>query len=291
MELRQLRYFTAVAKLGSISHAAQELHIAQPALTRQIQKLEDNLGVLLFERTARGVKLTDAGNQFLLDTEKLLEDAATAKERAIRASRGECGKISIALPVIQNAAPSITALLKAFKKEAPNVGVTLHHLISEVQLAMIAEGQLDAGFLLFRPLSDPLFEGVPVYKERMLLAYPAEWKWPDNKEPKFLRDLQDLDFIWIPRTAAPAWHDRLIHCFFDAGFTPRSVMHGVDAVSMLTLVSAGMGCTIVAEGTRHLAPPSVAFSTLSDLNIEQEWELVWRKDRCSEVLKRLISMI
>lgn len=102
--------------------------------------------------------------------------------------------------------------------------------------------------------NDPLFAGIPVFKEKMLLAYPTEWKWPDNKEPRYLRELQNLDFIWLPRTAAPAWHDRLIHCFYDAGFTPRSVMHGVDAVSMLTLVSAGMGCTIVAEGMRHLAP-------------------------------------
>lgn len=291
MELRQIRYFTAVAKLGSISQAAQELHIAQPALTRQIQKLEEDVGVILLERTGRGVKPTDAGAQFLIDAEKLLDDAITARQRAVRASRGECGNLSLALPVIQNASPSITELLKRFKKEAPHVGITLHHLISEVQLAMIAQGQLDAGFLLFRPQNDPLFDGVPVFKERMLFAYPSEWTWPDNKKPEYLRDLQDLDFIWIPRTAAPAWHDRLIHCFFDAGFTPRSVMQGVDAVSMLTLVSAGMGCTIVAEGTRYLAPTNVAFLPLKDLNLEQEWELVWRKNRCSEVLKRLISMI
>lgn len=291
MELRQLRYFTAVAKLGSISQAAQALHIAQPALTRQIKKLEEDVGVLLLERTGRGVNLTDAGTQFLADVEKLLDDATTARERAIRASIGECGNLSLALPVIQNAAPSITSLLKRFKQKAPQVGITLHHLISEVQLAMIAEGQLDAGFLLFRPQNDTRFEGVPIFKERMLLAYPAEWNWSNNKKPEYLRDLQDLDFIWITRTAAPVWHDRLIHCFFDAGFTPRSVMQGVDAVSMLTLVSAGMGCTIVAEGTRYLAPPNVLFSTLYDLNLEQEWELVWCKNRCSEVLKSLIKMI
>ncbi|EPY4142900.1 LysR substrate-binding domain-containing protein [Klebsiella pneumoniae] len=191
----------------------------------------------------------------------------------------------------QNAAPPITTLLKKFKKASPLVGITLHHLISEVQLSKIAEGELDAGFLLFRPLNDPLFAGIPVFKEKMLLAYPTEWKWPDNKEPRYLRELQNLDFIWLPRTAAPAWHDRLIHCFYDAGFTPRSVMHGVDAVSMLTLVSAGMGCTIVAEGMRHLAPSNVSFVVLEDLNIVQEWELVWRKDRCSEVLKSLINLI
>lgn len=291
MELRQLRYFASVAKLGSISQAAKELHIAQPALTRQIQNLENDLGVLLLERTGRGVTLTDGGMQFLLDTEKLLDAAGAARERASRASRGEYGNIALALPVIQNAAPSITTLLRKFKKEVPHVGITLHHLISEVQLTRIAEGQLDAGFLLFRPQNDSSFEGIPIFKERMLLAYPSEWHWPNDSKPKFLRDLQDLDFIWIQRTAAPAWHDRLIHCFYKAGFTPRSVMQGVDAVSMLTLVSAGMGCTVVAEGTRHLAPPNVRFSALEDLDLIQEWELVWRKNRCSGVLKRLINMI
>lgn len=266
MELRQCRYFISVAKLGSISQAALELHIAQPALTRQMQKLEEDLRVTLFNRTGRGVQLTDAGSQFLVDAEILINNVTVIKERAVRASRGECGNISLALPVIQNAAPPITTLLKKFKKASPLVGITLHHLISEVQLSKIAEGELDAGFLL-------------------------EWKWPDNKEPRYLRELQNLDFIWLPRTAAPAWHDRLIHCFYDAGFTPRSVMHGVDAVSMLTLVSAGMGCTIVAEGMRHLAPSNVSFVVLEDLNIVQERELVWRKDRCSEVLKSLINLI
>ncbi|WP_076736611.1 LysR family transcriptional regulator [Cronobacter sakazakii] len=291
MELRQFRYFATVAKLGSISQAAKELHIAQPALTRQIQKLEDDLGVLLLERTGRGVTLTDAGTQFWLDAEKLLDAAGAARERALRASRGESGNISLALPVIQNAAPSITSLLRKFKNEVPHVGITLYHLVSEVQLKKIAEGQLDAGFLLFRPQNDPSFEGIPIFKERMLLAYPSEWRWADNKKPQYFRDLQDLDFIWIPRTAAPAWHDRLIHCFFKAGFTPRTVMQGVDAVSMLTLVSAGMGCTIVAEGTQHLAPPNVTFLTLDDLDLIQEWELVWKKNRCSEVLKKLIQMV
>ncbi|MER2523838.1 LysR family transcriptional regulator [Klebsiella pneumoniae] len=168
MELRQCRYFISVAKLGSISQAALELHIAQPALTRQMQKLEEDLRVTLFNRTGRGVQLTDAGSQFLVDAEILINNVTVIKERAVRASRGECGNISLALPVIQNAAPPITTLLKKFKKASPLVGITLHHLISEVQLSKIAEGELDAGFLLFRPLNDPLFAGIPVFKEKRL---------------------------------------------------------------------------------------------------------------------------
>lgn len=291
MDLRQLRYFSSVAKHGSISVAAQAVHIAQPALTRQIQALEDELGTRLFERTTRGVKLTDAGAQLLEDASKLLDDADAARARAQRAGRGESGHLSIALPVMQNLAPTIAHVLKRYRSEVPGVGITLQHLLSDVQLGQIAEGRLDAGFLLFRPREDPSFEGIPVFSDRMLLAYPADWKWPKGSEPKVLKDLQDLDFIWLPRTAAPAWHDRLIHCFFEAGFVPRTAVHGVDAASMLTLVAAGMGCTVLPEGARSRAPETVAFMPLTDLTVCQDWELVWRTDRCSSVLQRFISVV
>lgn len=291
MDLRQLRYFVAVAEQGSISVAAQSVHIAQPALTRQIQALEDELGTRLFERTTRGVKVTDAGNQLLLDAGKLLDDAAAAKERAVRAGHGEMGHISIALPVMQNLAPAIAGVLKKYRNEVPGVGITLQHLLSDVQLRLISEGRLDAGFLLFRPLDDASLSGISIFSERMLLAYPSDWKWPNGKKPRILKDLQDLDFVWLPRTAAPAWHDRLIRCFYDAGFIPRTAVHGVDAASMLTLVAAGMGCTVLPEGARNRAPPTVAFMTLSDLTIRQNWELVWRRDQCSSVLHRFVRVV
>ena len=291
MDLRQLRYFSAVAKYGSISVAAQEVHIAQPALTRQIQALESELGTALFNRSTRGVALTDAGRQLLLDTAKLLEDVEGASERARRAGRGEMGHLSIALPVMQNLAPMIAEVLRTYHREVPGVGITLHHLLSDIQVTQISNGQLDAGFLLFRPADDTSLDGIAVFSERMLLAYPAHWDWHPGGQPTILRDLQELDFIWLPRTAAPAWHDRLIHCFYDAGFIPRTSMHGVDASSMLTLVAAGMGCTVLPEGARTRAPSSVRFIALNDLTVRQEWELVWRRDRCSSVLQRFISVV
>lgn len=168
MELRQCRYFISVAKLGSISQAALELHIAQPALTRQMQKLEEDLRVTLFNRTGRGVQLTDAGSQFLVDAEILINNVTVIKERAVRASRGECGNISLALPVIQNAAPPITTLLKKFKKASPLVGITLHHLISEVQLSKIAEGELDAGFYCLDLLMIRFLQESPFSKKNVI---------------------------------------------------------------------------------------------------------------------------
>ena len=131
MDLRQLRYFVAVAEHGSISVAAQAVHIAQPALTRQMQALEDELGTALFERTTRGVKLTDAGKQLLTDASRLLDDTAAAKERAQRAGRGEIGHLSIALPVVQTLAPMTAEVLRNYRREVPGVSISLRHLLSE----------------------------------------------------------------------------------------------------------------------------------------------------------------
>lgn len=289
MDLRQLRYFIAVAEHSSISLAAQAVHIAQPALSRQMQALEEEVGVLLMERTGRGVRLTDAGTQLLRDARQLLEDSVGLKERAQRASRGETGHLSIAVPVMQSISPVIAAMIRNFHQDSPGVALTLHHLLSDEQLKMLSDGRLDAGFLLFRPANDRLLDGLPVFSDRMLLAYPADWKWL-RRRVKWLKDLQDIPFIWLPRTAAPTWHDQLIHAFFDAGFVPRTSVHGMDAGSMLSLVAAGLGCTVLPESAKQRAPDTVAFAELKDLTIRQNWEFVWRKDRCSESLKRFIDL-
>ncbi|MBP0625082.1 LysR family transcriptional regulator [Cupriavidus consociatus] len=285
MELRQLRYFIAVAEHASITLAAESIHIAQPALTRQMQTLEQDLGATLMERSARGIRLTEAGKQLLVDARKILEEEAAAKLRVQRASRGEVGHLSIGLPVMQSLPPRIAGILRAYHRAVPGVALTLHHLLSDAQLELLRSGRLDAGFLLFRPVDDPTLAGMPVFSDAMLLAYPSDWNWAAGR-PKVLRDLQDVEFVWLPRSAAPTWHDQLIHCFFDAGFTPRAVVHGVDAGSMLSLVAAGMGCTILPESARDRAPSTVSFLSLDDLRIRQDWEFVWRTDRPSALIER-----
>lgn len=290
MDLRQLRYFVAVAERGSISVAAQAVHVAQPALTRQMQALEDDLGTPLLERTTRGVSLTDAGRQLLTDARRLLDDAAAAKERAQRAGRGEIGHLSIALPVIQTLAPITAEVLRNYRREVPGISITLRHLLSDRQLSLLASGRLDAGVLLSRPSDDPALDGIPIFSEKMLLAYPAGWQWEKGK-PKSLQDLNGVEFVWLPRNEAPAWHDKLIHCFFNAGFIPKASVLGVDTASMLTLVAAGLGCTVLPESLRRIAPGTVVFMEIPDLNVTQHWELVWRTDNHSSPLRRFIEVV
>ena len=287
MELRQLRYFVAVAEHGSISDAARGLFIAQPALTKQMHQLEEELGVRLFERLSRGVALTAAGHQFLKDVSTIHDDLLQAKQNAQRADQGHIGNIALGLTILHRLLPEVAKVLRQFRERSPGVALTLRHLLSGPQVDKIREGELDAGFLYFRPMDDRTLNGLLFSRQRLMLVMPNEKRWTQTP-PRRLSDLNGRDFIWFPRQATPAYHDQLISEFRRAGFLPHVVMEGTDNNALLTLVTAGMGCTILPELARAHASEDVVFVALEDLSLEMPLELVWRADNTSPVLKRLI---
>jgi DNA-binding transcriptional LysR family regulator len=287
MELRQLRYFVAVAEHGAISHAARSLFIAQPALTKQMHQLEEELGVRLFERLSRGVALTAAGHQFLKDVSKIHDDLLQAKQNAQRADQGRIGNIALGLTILHRLLPDVAKVLRQFRERSPDVSLTLRHLLSGPQVDKIRDGELDAGFLYFRPMDDRTLSGLLFSRQRLMLVMPNERRWTDSP-PRRLSDLNGRDFIWFPRQATPAYHDQLISEFRRAGFLPHVVMEGTDNNALLTLVTAGMGCTILPELARAHASEDVVFLALEDLSLEMPLELVWRSDNTSPVLERLI---
>lgn len=291
MDVKRLSYFLVIAERGSISAAARELHVAQPALTRQMQTLEYEIGAELFLRDVRGITLTEAGKQLLTDARRILDETARIKERVRRAGLGEIGHLALALPVMQNVSSIVAPVLRRYRSDFPGVEITLQHLISDAQILRLEEGRLDAGFMVFRPADNPGLDAIPIYTEEMLLAYPSDWKWVTDGTFSSLQDLHGIDFVWIPRSSAPAWHDKLIHCFFEAGFVPRPSVFGVDAASMLTLVAAGMGCTVVPESARRHALETVSFVKIPDLDITQKWELVWKAGNKSPTLRGFVDMV
>lgn len=288
MELRQLRYFVSVAEHGSISHAARSLFIAQPALTKQIHQLEEELGVVLFDRLHRGIALTAAGKQFFKDISHFQDDLIRAKQNALHASQGRIGNIALGLTILHRLLPEVSKVLRKFREGSPEVSLTLRQMLSGPQVDKIRDGELDAGFLYFRPMDDRTLDGLLFSRQRLMLVIPNEPKWTKDA-PRRLADLNDRDFIWFPRQATPAYHDQLISEFRRAGFLPRVVMEGTDNNSLLTLVTAGMGCTILPELASAHASDEVVFLTLEDLSLELPLELVWRSDNTSPVLARLIG--
>src|SRR5438105_3908035 len=212
MELRHLKYFVAVTEHGSITQAANRVHIAQPALTKQIRDLEDELGFELFERHARGVALTAGGRQFLADAVRILDDATKAKVRGLRASNGQIGEPSVGVTALHGFHPVFAEIMRAFKEEIPEVSLFLQGVLSGPQVESIRSGKLDAGFLFFRPTNDEALSGELILMEPLVLAVPRQSRW-EAKPPRRLRELNNEDFIWFPRSASPTYHDQLIHCF------------------------------------------------------------------------------
>jgi DNA-binding transcriptional LysR family regulator len=289
MELRHLKYFVAVTMHGSISQAARAVHIAQPALTRQIRDLEEELGLALFERRSHGIELTLAGRQFLVDATRILEEAAAAKERALRVNNGQIGTLSVAMTVQHGLLPIFSQTMLAFRTRMPGVSISLRQLLSGPQLEELRSGKLDAGFLLFRPRDDESLSGITLHREPLLLAVPCDSPLA-KKPPRHLRELGGTEFIWFPRNASPGYHDQLIHCFRKGGFTPRVTQEGADNNALLCMVAAGLGCTILPAIASVNAPESVVFLELEDLDIQLPLELVWRSDNTSPALQRFVEV-
>jgi DNA-binding transcriptional LysR family regulator len=289
MDLRVLRYFVATAEAGSISRAADALHISQPALTARIKELEDELGVALLVRLPRGIELTAAGRQLQLDAQRLLNDAESLKERARRPQGHLTGTLSIAINVLHTWVPSVVGILGAFRRQHPLVDLKLTPMMSGRQIETLRRGEIDGGFLYCRPGDDRSLRGVPVHRSQVLLAMHRDSDLA-RRPPRCLAELNGKDFIWFPRSASFNYYDSMNECFRGAGFVPKIVQEGADNAAMLGLVAAGIGCSLVpaTEGWRGL--DEVVLHPLADECLKLTLEFTWVADRESSAVSSLIAI-
>lgn len=194
MELRHLRYFVAVGEEQHFGRAAERLHLAQPALSRQIQDLEKELGFLLFDRLPRGVRLSAAGTLFLNDVRRILQDVEEAKRRAEGVALGKTGTLRIGIATAVSWHGMVADSFREFRRLQPDVELRVHHLLSVDQVEAIISGRLDAGFAAsvtpwHKDLAHSQFA-----EDRMLLAVPKGHLLTKRKRIR-LRDLQDMPFI------------------------------------------------------------------------------------------------
>ncbi len=290
MELRHLRYFLAVAENKGFVKASTCLHIAQPALSRQIRDLERELGVRLFERSRLGVSLTFPGECFLEDVQRIFTHLDEAQSRARRAQSGYSGALSIG--VVESFAwhETITHTLQNFQHRCPDVVLNIALMASPEQLAAIRDKRLSAGFLFDRDTDDETLQGLKVLTTRAVLAVPESSPYV-KQPPQHLADLRSEDFVFIQRAHNPSYYDRIIHACHSAGFTPRIVQSGTNDSSNLSLVAAGLGLTIVPAAAESRKPRSVVLVPVGDLNVESNMELVWRRDFRLPALENFVEIL
>jgi DNA-binding transcriptional LysR family regulator len=289
VELRHLRYFIAVAECGGFIRAADYLHVAQPALSRQIRDLEAELKVVLFERSGRGVRLTFAGQGFLQDARHLLASLEQAESRARRAQSGELGELSIGMIEAFTWHEVIIRSIRSFRDRSPDVVLTVAPMNSPEQLTAIRDRRLTAGFLCDRPLEDKTFDGVEVLTDGELLAVPDTSRFAAHP-PQRLHELADEDCVFFPRTVNPQYYDKVIQACRESGFMPKIVQWGTNDSSNLSLVAAGLGYTFVPCNARWRKPRNVVLVPVEDLNIVSTMEFVWRRDNQQQALKNFVAL-
>jgi DNA-binding transcriptional LysR family regulator len=289
MELRHLRYFLAVGEEQHYGRAALRLRVAQPALSRQIQDLEEEVGFKLFERLPRGVRLSAAGRLFLEDARRILREVNEAAARAARVARGQSGTLRVGFTESTSWRGVVPGSFRRFREMQPDAELQLQPSPSLVQLEAIRSGRLDAGFVFNMPKADPELDGLLVAMEQIELATPRGHPLTKLKQVR-LRDLTSASFVWFPRREAPGLYDRLMHECFRGGLkSPRIVQERQDEATILSLVATGLGVGWVLRTARWHRPKSVDILSVVDLVMPQQLSLAWRKDSQSPLLATFVA--
>ncbi|MFS2116473.1 LysR family transcriptional regulator [Herbaspirillum frisingense] len=293
IEFRHLRYFLGVVEHGSVAEAARRLHIAQPALSRQIKDLEEEMGALLFDRSVRGATLTAAGQQLAIDARRMLGELQETRQRVARVAEGVEGNLRMGITPNFGWHPRILGSLRSFHQAEPRIAMSLEPGLSARQLERIREGELDAGFLAWRyPPNDQFLAGefneIEVFECRLKLALPRDSRLA-RQVPVHLSALREEPAIWFPTEVAPGYDQFLDYQCQTAGLVPRKAQLASDVLSILGLVAAGVGYAIVSDVSAYTCPEGVVLVDHPELTMRHPVSFVYRADNGNPTLGRYIA--
>ncbi|GAB3892995.1 LysR substrate-binding domain-containing protein [Kibdelosporangium lantanae] len=280
--IHQLRGFVTVAEEQHFGRAAQRLNITQPPLTRQVQGLEKALGVSLFDRVGRGVRLTAAGEVFLAHSRRVLALVDVAPEAARRAATGELGALRLGFTAI-GAYAVLADFLAMVNERVPGVSVALSELVSIDQFAALADLSIDVG--LVRPPIPEQFESVLVHSEDLVIAVPADHPLASREAPVALADVTD-EYIGYTPEGSRYLHDI---CAAMIGLNRYAVSQLASQVpTMLALVRAGLGCALVPRSIMSMGVEGVRYRELvPDDGHSVTLHACWSPDNPNPALRRL----
>ena len=299
-DLRQLRYFVAVAEERHFGRAAARLSMTQPPLSQAIRALEETLGVELFARTKRSVELTAVGADLLPEVRKLLASADGLRPLAQSLARGEAGVLSLAFVSTADYG-LLPLLLRDFGACHSRVRLQLTEATSDVQVDELVAGRIDAGLVIapLPPRHAAQLSYLPIAREPLVIAMSADAAqragcdagadWADA--PISLHDVADAPLVIFPRRLAPGFYDIIMDCYGAAGLAPRIGQEAIQMQTIVSLVSAGMGVALVPQSLRNLRRTGVVYRPLREAVPAVETGLVWRTAEVSPVLAGFIDIV
>lgn len=250
MELRQLRYFVAVAQTRNFTRAAEQLHIAQPPLSRQIQQLEDELGVQLLLRNSRPLRLTDAGRVFREQALQILARVEQMKTATQRTGRNERSVLSIGF-VASTLYSGMPLLVRRLRQQRPELDIQLLEMMSMDQMEALKTGRIDVGFGRVRAI-DPAVERIVMREERLVVALPPTSPLAEGTGPLPLSAITGETLIVYPKEPRPSFADQVLSLFADQGLRPKEIQEVRELQTALGLVAADMGACIIPSSVRLL---------------------------------------
>jgi DNA-binding transcriptional LysR family regulator len=287
-DLKQIRCFVAVGEELHFGRAARRMHMTQPPLSRQIQLLEHELGVQLLARTNRSVKLTAAGELFLQESRRLVAHAANAATSALRVARGESGQITLGFTA--GAGYSfLPRLLTRINQSQFDIDIVLVEMASEHQTEALSDSSIDIG-LLRSPLDLKQFEEVCVSREPLMLAVPQSHRLAKVKMPT-LQDLKGEPFIMYSPTEGSYLFELIEGLFKTAAISTHYVQKLSQIHSILALVSAGHGITLVPQSASVLHFDNVLLKKIRLPPVAVELFVAWRRDNSNPSLPRVRELL
>ncbi len=262
MELRHLRYFLAVASERNFTRAAERLHMAQPPLSRQIQQLEEELGVQLIERESRPLRLTEAGRLIYEQAVQVLERVDEIKALARRLRHAEHSRFTIGF-VASTLYGWLPEMIRRYRSIRPNVEVALLELTTVEQIAALKEGRIDVGFGRI-PLEDAAVARHLLRYETIIAAIPFGHALLDREEPLRLDDLTAGTLVLYPKSPRPSFADQVLALYRARGLKPDAVLEVRDVQTALGLVAADVGISLVTASVQHLRRDKVEYRPLDE---------------------------
>lgn len=288
MEFRQLKYFITVAEALHFGRAAESLHLSQPALSKQIQALEDSLAVQLFERTKHWVRLTSAGQTFLETARRILQDVEEGIQITKQVADGKIGQVRVGFTeaTLFSLAPK---LLSHYRADYPQVEFILTTGGTEMQVEALRTHQIDIGFI-YLPIREPSLSIYPLFEEVYVAALPTHHRLARQKQ-LLLTFLANEPLIFYPRSLAPVLYANFVQQCEQAGFTPSIVQEAELAQSRLGLVAAGVGISFILSDVQTLNVKGVVYRPFKENFLTLKLALAWRQDESSPVVHECLNVL
>lgn len=290
MEFHQLRYFVAAAELGGVSRAAAKLRVSQPALSRQIRLLEDELGVALFDRIRKRIHLTEAGAVFLSRARQILCDAETAAQQVREQFGGERRTLRLGFitPFLDDL---VGPAVREFRQRHANTRVALFDLPPRAMLDRLRDDDLDLALLGNMEAADrEAFDFAPLWKHPVQAVLPSGHAKAGVRSLR-LRDLSRDEWISLSDTAFPGRRDFLRAACARAGFEPRIAVEVESLSLLLATISSGAGVGILPGHAQKLPHAGCVFIPISSPRIENTLYLVRRKRPAPPALETLVALL